>query len=75
LALVLIPLMIALYFFVVKWKKRTAAKIGDPSLVAELIKEYNARNFSLKFILVLIGYTASVIALANPRKPNGNSVV
>lgn len=65
----------ALYFFVIRWKKKTAKKIGDIKLVAQLIKDYSPARFLLKFILVLSAFVLLVLAVANPRTPNGTTNV
>lgn len=75
LALIAVPFMMALYFFVLKGKQNTIKKIGDPVLVNQLIKDYSAKKFSIKFLLILLAFVAGVIALANPRKPQGTSMV
>lgn len=67
--------MILLYFFVIRWKKKTIKKIGDPALVNQLIRDYSPSKFSLKFILFTLAFIAGVIALANPRMPLGSATV
>ena len=74
-ALAAILLMVILYMLVKQWKKDTAKKIGDPALVKQLIREYNPFRFFLKFILVIAAFAILVIALANPRSPNGAASV
>ena len=75
LALIAVPFMMALYFFVLKGKQNTIKKIGDPALVNQLIKDYSAKKFSIKFLFMLLAFVIGVIALANPRKPQGTSMV
>jgi tetratricopeptide (TPR) repeat protein len=72
LALLGLPVMILLYSFVLKWKKKMTARIGDKALVNELIKDYSPKRFSIKFILITVAFTIGVIALANPRIPTGS---
>jgi Ca-activated chloride channel family protein len=73
--LIAIPVMVALYFFVINWKRKTVKKIGDPALVNQLISQYSPTKFLFKFILFIVAFTVAVIALANPRKPMGSSNV
>jgi len=73
--LVALPLMIGLYIFVIRWKKKTIDKIGDPELVSQLFQEYSSKKFRIKFILFSIAFTIGVIALANPRLPMGNTKI
>lgn len=61
--------LLLLYFFLAQWKKKTIKKIGNPLLVKELIKNFSPQKFVLKFILLLIAFTAGVLALANLRSP------
>jgi Ca-activated chloride channel family protein len=73
--LIAVPVMVALYFFVINWKRKTVKKIGDPALVNQLISQYSPTKFLFKFILFIVAFTVAVIALANPRKPMGSSNV
>jgi Ca-activated chloride channel family protein len=70
-ALAAILLMVILYLLVKQWKKNTVKKIGDPALVKQLIQDYSHSRFLLKFILVIAAFGILVLALANPRTPNG----
>jgi Ca-activated chloride channel family protein len=70
-----IPLIVFLYFLVISWKKRTIKKIGDESLVKQLIRDYSPSKFTLKFLLFTVAFTVGVIALANPRMPLGSTNV
>lgn len=69
--LALLPLVAALYFYVLNWKKKTAARIGDPALVKDLIKNYDPRRFAIKTGLLLLAVTLAILALANPRSRAG----
>ena len=73
--LLALPIIIGLYIFVIRWKKKTISKIGDPTLVTQLIQEYSSQKFRLKFVLFSVAFTIGVIALANPRLPIGNTKV
>jgi Ca-activated chloride channel family protein len=74
-ALAAIPVMLLLYSFVIRWKKNTARKIGDPLLVKQLIRDYSPSKFSFKFVLFIAAFAVAVIALANPRLPQGSTTV
>jgi Ca-activated chloride channel family protein len=74
-ALAAVPLMIFLYLQLVKWKKRTRKKIGDPVLVEELTSDYSAKKFLTKFVLVVIAFTLCVFAVAGLVTPNGNQKI
>ncbi|MBL0357577.1 MAG: VWA domain-containing protein [Chitinophagaceae bacterium] len=72
-ALCLLPFMVVLFFFYIKWKKTRIKKIGDLALVQLLISNYSQHKFSIKFILLMLAFIVTVLALANPRIPMGSS--
>ena len=65
--LLLIPMLIYLYSGLVSWKKKLSSRIGDPSLVAQLVKSFSAKNFLLKFVLICAAVFFLVAGLANLR--------
>jgi Ca-activated chloride channel homolog len=65
--LLLIPLIIVLFYRLISWKKKQGSRIGDPTLVSQLVKSFSARNFALKFILICIAVFFLVAGLANLR--------
>lgn len=65
LVLVLVPVFVLLYWAVIRWKKRTVARIGDPALVQQLISNYSPARFRWKFIMVVIAFVLGAIGLAN----------
>lgn len=65
--LLLIPLLILLFSRLNGWKKKLSARIGDPSLVAQLVKSFSAKNYLLKFVLVCVAVFFLVTGLANLR--------
>jgi Ca-activated chloride channel family protein len=75
LALAAIPVLVALYFLVLNWKKKTIKKIGDERLVKEMIKNYSPQRFALKFLLIVTAFASGVFALANLRSPQGSEKV
>ena len=68
-ALAVIPLFVLLFVLVMRWKKTTIKKIGDLSLVNQLIKGYSAHKFVAKFILSLLALSAIIIGMMNLQKP------
>jgi Ca-activated chloride channel family protein len=64
LSLTAIPLIILLYFLLMRWKKRAVQKIGEPRLVKELTRTFSGRKFALKFVLFLTGFALCGMALA-----------
>jgi tetratricopeptide (TPR) repeat protein len=75
LVLAALPVLAALFFLVLSWKKKTIKKIGDERLVKELIKNYSAQKFALKFILLLTAFAACGFALANLRSAKGSEKI
>ncbi|MGV3765372.1 MAG: VWA domain-containing protein [Chitinophagaceae bacterium] len=70
-ALLLLPLVTLLFWLVVRWKKNTMRKIGDPELVKTLLRGDSPRRFTLSHILLTLAAGLLVAALANLRKPSG----
>lgn len=64
-----IPLVIALFWWVLRWKKKTVKKIGDAKLVHQLISSYSPQNFLFKFLLVAVALAAIIAAAANLQQP------
>ena len=73
--LILIPFLIFLFIYLLRWKRDTARKIGDPRLVKELVKNYSPSKFNLKFLLILLGFIICVIAAANLQRRAENESV
>ena len=63
-----IPFLIALFIFLLQWKKAAAKKIGDGRLVALLTKNFSHRKFTLKFIIVLIAFAGIMMGAMNLQK-------
>jgi Ca-activated chloride channel family protein len=60
-----------LFWLALRKKKKIIRKIGEPQLVKELIRNYSALLFILKFFLLCLAFAAGVLALMNFRKPGG----
>src|SRR6185437_729041 len=67
LALLAIPGLIILYNYLIRWKKKTASRIGDPLLVKQLVRSFSERNFLVKFILILLAVGLLIAGMANLR--------
>lgn len=74
-ALVALPVMILFYFLLKKWKRNTAKKIGDPSLVKELTAQYSPKKFLTKFILFIFAFALCAFAVAGLVKPDGTQKI
>lgn len=69
LGLAALPLLGVLLYALLKWKKKTTARIGDPVLVRQLIKNFSPLRWAIKVSLALLALVLIVIGAANPQKP------
>jgi Ca-activated chloride channel family protein len=69
LTLLLAPVLVFLFILLVKWKKKTIAKIGDERLIRQLISDYSPGRFLVKFILVLSAFVLTGLGVANLQYP------
>lgn len=67
--LAVIPLLVALFYFVLIWKRDTIKKIGNEKLVNQLIRNYSPKNFLIKFVLAALALVAIIAGIANPQLP------
>ncbi|HET7115057.1 MAG TPA: VWA domain-containing protein, partial [Hanamia sp.] len=74
-ALAAVPLMIFFYSLLIKWKKKTEKKIGDPRLVKELTSQYSSKKFLTKFILFLVAFALCAFAVAGLVMPDGTQKI
>ncbi len=74
-ALALLLVLVLLFINVVKWKRRTIKKLGDPNLVKSLIADYSPTKFLVKFILISFAVALIVIGLAGLVTPDKNQKV
>lgn len=66
-----VPLVIILYGYARARRKAVIKKIGEPALVALLLRGYNPKAAIQKFLLAVVVLTALILALANVRRPTG----
>lgn len=66
LALTLLPLALA-GIMALRWKKRSLARFGDPSLMAFLAASASRSRQTAKLILVLVALLLLVVAIAQPQ--------
>lgn len=62
-----IPLLLLIFWRVVRWKKKATGKLGDKTTVSRLMPDVSYSRPVLKFILFLFAYAAMVVALADPQ--------
>ncbi|MEO8412011.1 MAG: VWA domain-containing protein [Ginsengibacter sp.] len=75
LSLAALPVMILLYFLLVRWKRNAAKKIGDPVLVHQLTRGYSSKKFTGKLLLFIIGFALCCFAVAGLVKPDGTQKI
>ena len=64
-----LPLLLAALWLLLGWKKKTAARIGDPALVQQLIGNYSALRFAIKATLAILAFAVIVLGAANLQQP------
>jgi Ca-activated chloride channel family protein len=65
--MLLLPVMILLFIFNTYRRKRSLKKLGDSSLVTRLLPEMSGTRPIVKFLMLVLAFSASVIALARPQ--------
>jgi Ca-activated chloride channel family protein len=65
LLLLLVTVPVLLFRYVLLWKKKTAKKIGDEKLVAQLTRSFSLRRYLIKFCVVAGALVILVFAAAN----------
>src|SRR6056300_241540 len=66
-ALVLLPLMLLVFLGVQLWKKKTQNNFSDTALLKKLAPKKSTFKAPFKFTLQILGVTAIVVALVNPK--------
>ncbi|MBC7904613.1 MAG: VWA domain-containing protein [Gemmatimonadaceae bacterium] len=64
-----IPLLILAFLALLRWKKKTREKIGDPRLVNQLVNNYSPVKFAVKFGLAALAIVLIILAAVNLQKP------
>jgi Ca-activated chloride channel family protein len=66
-ALALIPLFTAIFVWVLLARKKRLLRFGDTELVSRLMPDASTRKPVLKFILLMIAFTFTVLGVAGPK--------
>jgi Ca-activated chloride channel family protein len=66
-ALLLIPVLIAFFIWMMIWKKRALQRFGDWTIIHRLLPGLSRGRVIAKFILLMIGYGFLIIGIANPQ--------
>lgn len=70
-----LPVLLLLLWLLLRWKKKTRARIGDPTLVSQLIENFSSVRFLSKAGLTLIAFIGIVLGAANLQKPGSTENV
>jgi Ca-activated chloride channel family protein len=70
-----IPVLIFLFWGLLRWKKKIIKRIGEKRLVQALISNYSSKRFTTKFIFLSFAFVFGVAAVMNPRKPGGSESI
>ena len=65
--LLLIPLMMMGYSFLLVWKSNAKKRFGSPVLLEALAPRHSAFKTHLKFGVLLLGISALILAMVNPK--------
>lgn len=65
--LAFLPVLLIFYLAVLKWKAKTAAKMGDAALIQVLTRNFSPRRYFWKFFIAVLALAFLVIAAANPQ--------
>src|SRR5688572_14702063 len=69
LALLALPFLVVLFWYVLQWKRSVTKKIGDEKLVRELTIAHSPAKYLFKFLLATLAFAALVLAIINPQRP------
>ncbi len=64
-----LPVLLALLWLLLRWKKKTAARMGDPALISLLIENFSSVRFLVKAGIALLAFVIIVLGAANLQKP------
>jgi Ca-activated chloride channel homolog len=64
-----LPILLVALFFLLGWKRQTVSRIGDPTLVKQLINTFSQTRFLAKAGLALLAFLIIVLGAANLQKP------
>lgn len=64
-------ILVALFVWLLLWKRRARKRIGDAQLVKGLTRGYSRSKFLLKFVIICLAFAAGIVAVMNLRKPGG----
>lgn len=65
--LVIIPLMLIIYWLVLRWKKKARARFAESRLMDQLMPRYSPLKRAWKFVFFILAFFFLVLGIANPQ--------
>lgn len=62
-----VPLLILIFLWVRRWKRKALLAFGDPHTVRRMMPEVSLSRPGLKFVLYVLAYASLVVGIANPQ--------
>ncbi|WP_285009086.1 vWA domain-containing protein [Pedobacter faecalis] len=62
-----VPVLILIFLFMMRWKRKALDKLGNRDTVRKVIPEVSFSRPVIKFVFFIVAFTALVVALANPQ--------
>ncbi|WEK20667.1 MAG: VWA domain-containing protein [Candidatus Pedobacter colombiensis] len=62
-----VPLLILIFLWVQRWKRKALLAFGDPHTVRRMMPEVSLSRPGLKFVLYVLAYASLVVGIANPQ--------
>jgi Ca-activated chloride channel family protein len=66
-ALLLIPLLMVIFWWMLRWRKKGLESYGEPRIVGLLLIDVSKNRLVVKFILLVLAFIFLVIGLSNPQ--------
>ncbi len=63
----LVPVIILIYLFYQRWRRKAYERIGETRLVKRLSPGFSPRRLHIRFFIFILAFTLGCIAVANPR--------
>jgi Ca-activated chloride channel homolog len=66
-ALLIVPLFVLIFIFLLNWRKRSIRTCGDRALIMRLMPDVSTGKPVFKFVLFTLAYIFLILGLANPQ--------
>lgn len=65
--LLILPVLLLFYVFILKARKKALKRYGDPQLIASLMPEASPKRGRLKYLLMFLAITVAIFMIAGPQ--------